>query len=71
LFFLVAAGKKIEPRGTGEWRVDDGLAIRLTSEEGGALAPTELREGKDGVKLLLLPVSFERDAAAFTMEMSW
>ena len=44
----------------------------LIGETDGDLIPaTEIRDGKDGQKLLVAPVKFKQNSAGFVVEMRW
>lgn len=70
LYFLVASGKKITNTAPDAWLIDDKQTIRLTSD-GGAAPSTEIRDGKEGSKLLLVPVKFNNNVTEYTVEISW
>ncbi len=71
LYFLIASGKKIEPKGAAAWLVDDKIVVRLIMGNGGGAASTQIREGKDGNKQLVMPVAFTQGGAEFSVEMGW
>jgi mono/diheme cytochrome c family protein len=71
LYFLIASGRKIESKDPGTWVIDGHLNVRLRGAAGNAIPDTEVRDGKDGAKLLVLPVRFTNDGAKFSVEMSW
>ena len=70
LYFLAASGKTITANGPGKWLVNEKLTVTLRGNDG-AIPTTEIRDGKDGAKLLLVPVKFSNNAAMFIVEMSW
>lgn len=68
LYFIAAAGDKIEPKSPGVWAVDDGkLVITISSSEKLEAAV----RGSDGHQQLLIPIQLINGAAAFDVEMSW
>ena len=69
LFFLVASGRTIEAKGPGAWLIDGKLMVKLT--DGDLIPATEIRDGKDGQKLLVAPVKFKQNSAGFVVEMRW
>ena len=70
LFFLAATGRKIEEKGPGVWLIDGRQTIHL-SVEGQTTAVTEIRDGKDGMKLLVAPIKFLEKAAVIKVEVGW
>lgn len=70
LFFLVASGRKIDEKNPGVWLIDGKQTIHLFVD--GQSSPiTEIREGKDGEKLLVVPVKFIDRMAVIRVEVSW
>ncbi|HSU67501.1 MAG TPA: hypothetical protein VLJ39_11560, partial [Tepidisphaeraceae bacterium] len=66
LYFLAAAGKKIDQKSPGVWSVDDGkMTINLDPK----LQPT-VRDS-NGQKQLLVPIQLTNGTASFDVEMSW
>lgn len=67
LYFVAAAGEKIESTSPGVWTVDGKLTVKLTSPA--KLEPVVRDDG--GQKQLVMPVRLENGSAAFDVEMSW
>jgi mono/diheme cytochrome c family protein len=70
LHFLAASGKQIEPTSAGAWKVDDKLTVRLTAGASAEGIKPIVRDGNGG-KELIVPVRFNKGAAAFDVEMTW
>jgi hypothetical protein len=69
LYFLAAAGKRIDEKAPGVWSVDDGkLTVTLTAKDA-KLEPV-VRDS-NGQKQLLVPIPLANGATAFNVEMSW
>lgn len=68
LYFMAAAGHKIESTLPGVWVVDDGK-LTVTLSPADKLKP--LVRDSDGHKQLLIPISFTNGAVSFDEEMSW
>ncbi len=68
-YLLAAAGKKIEPKGPGEWLVDDKLLVRLAGPAGAKLAPVVRDSG--GMRQLIVPVTFTSGKASIDVETDW
>ena len=69
LYFMAAAGKKIEEKSPGVWSVDDGKMTVTLSSSAGRLQPA-VRDS-NGQKQLLLPIQLTNGTASFDVEMSW
>lgn len=68
LYFMLAAGNRIDSKSPGVWSVDGGkLTVKLAPAE----KFTPVVRDSDGHKQLLMPVQLTNGHAAFDVEISW
>ena len=68
LYFLAAAGAKVQEQSPGTWRVDDKLTVRLRAPAG---VEAVVRE-RGAVKQLVMPIPLrEGSETVFDVEMAW
>ena len=70
LYFMAAAGTKIEEKSPGVWSVEDGKTSMTVAISPAGKFKLSVRDS-DGHKQLLFPVIFENGTASFEVEVTW